>query len=164
MERDHLRLAITTNSLIQCDANFISAKQMVFYHVGATWSEFADVVHFSKSGKKGPGGGQGAKPGGGCWMDDIEDVEPGNDPLADRVEAADGSSVLFTCGLSDLAAMRLHALSVFPVKIEKPHAIDDVIANVQRMLTGTPPLWVRRLIRDGDGRRRVADGWAAQAE
>jgi nitrogen fixation protein NifX len=151
MDRDHLRVAITTNSLIQCDANFISAKQMVIYDIGASWSDFVDVVHFSRSGKKGPGGGQGAKPGGGCWMDDIEDVEPGNDPLADRIEAAAGCSVLFTCGLSDLAAMRLHAQSVFPVKSERVRPIDDVIANVQRMMQGEPPLWMRRLIRDKDG-------------
>jgi len=153
MDRDHLRLAITTNSLIDVDANFIAARQMVFYDVGRDWSDFVDVIHFSRSGKRGPGGGQGAGQAG-CCLNDIEEVEEGHDPLADRVAAATGSSVLFTCGLSDLAAMRLQALSVFPVKTETVHPIDDVIANVQRMLQ-TPPLWMRRLIRDETGQRRV---------
>ena len=31
MDAAHLRIAITTNSLVAVDANFASAKQMVFY-------------------------------------------------------------------------------------------------------------------------------------
>ncbi len=33
MDAAHLRIAITTNSLLAVDANFASAKQMVFYDV-----------------------------------------------------------------------------------------------------------------------------------
>ena len=44
MDAAHLRIAITTNSLVAVDANFASAKQMVFYDVtrdapsSSTWS------------------------------------------------------------------------------------------------------------------------------
>lgn len=149
MNETHVRIAITTNSLIQVDANFVAARQMVFYNVSQTASEFVDVVHFSRSGKaakKGPGGGKG------CVMDDMEnDDGTGFDPLVDRVNSVESSSVLFTCGLSDLAAVRMHARSIFPVKSERVRPIDEVIANVQRMMQGTPPLWLRRLLRDKDG-------------
>lgn len=151
MNDTHLRIAITTNSLIALDANFVAARQMVFYDVSLEASEFVDVVHFSRSGKankKGPGGGKG------CVMDDMEDDDgTGRDPMVERVASLEGCSVLFTTGLSDLAAVRVHALKVFPVKAEKVRPIDEVIANVQRMMQGTPPLWLRRLLRDKDGRR-----------
>ncbi|MBR9973423.1 NifB/NifX family molybdenum-iron cluster-binding protein [Magnetospirillum sulfuroxidans] len=154
MDCPHLRIAVTTNSLIQCDANFVLARQVVFFDVTSDRSEFVDVVHFSKSGKKGPGGGQGKK-AGSCVMDDQEDDDgSGRDPLVERVEALKGCSVLFTMGLSDLAAVRLHAEKVFPVKSERVRDIDDVIANVQSLMAAKlPPLWVRRALRGSDGRR-----------
>jgi hypothetical protein len=153
MESPHLRIAITTNSLIQCDANFAAAKQMVFYDVSREGSEFVDVIHFRRHAKKGPGGGKG------CVMDDMEDDDGhGRDPLVERVEALEGSSVLFTLGLSDVAAVRVHNNKVFPVKSEKIRDIDDVIANVQRLMTsGAPPLWLRRVMRGADGQRMHLD-------
>jgi len=154
MDAPHLRIAITTNSLIQCDANFAAAKQVVFYDVTRDTSEFVDVVHFRRGAKakKGPGGGRG------CAMDDMEDDDgTGKDPLVDRVEALKGCSVLFTLGLSDLAAVRVHNNRVFPVKSEKIRDIDDVIANVQRLMVGSPPLWLRRVMRDGSGNRMHLD-------
>jgi nitrogen fixation protein NifX len=150
MDCPHVRIAITTNSLVQADANFLAARQMVFYDVSRDVSEFVDVVHFT-GGRKGPGGGKG-KAGGGCIMDDMGDDDgAGRDPLVERVEALRGSSVLFTQGLSDLAAVRVHALKVFPVKMEKPREIDDVVAHMQRLMNGSPPLWLRRVMKSGEG-------------
>ena len=152
MDAPHLRIAITTNSLIQCDANFAAAKQVVFYDVTRDSSEFVDVVHFRRRAKKGPGGGKG------CMMDDMEDDDgKGRDPLVERVEAVKGCSVLFTLGLSDLAAVRVHNNKVFPVKSEKVRDIDEVIANVQRLMGNTPPLWLRRVMRGSDGNRLHLD-------
>ena len=59
MDAPHLRIAVTSNSLVQLDANFAAAKQVVFYDVACDASEFVDVVHFRPGGKKGPGGGKG---------------------------------------------------------------------------------------------------------
>lgn len=159
MDAPHLRIAITTNSLIQCDANFAAAKQVVFYDVTRDSSEFVDVVHFRRGAKakKGPGGGVGMK-AGGCVMDDMEDDDgKGRDPLVERVEALKGCSVLFTLGLSDLAAVRVHNNRIFPVKSEKVRDIDEVIANVQRLMGGSPPLWLRRVMRGADGNRMALD-------
>lgn len=157
MDTPHLRIAVTTNSLIQCDANFAAAKQVVFYDVARDSSEFVDVVHFRRGGKKGPGAGKG-KAGGGCVMDDMEDDDgTGHDPLVERVEALKGASVLFTLGLSDLAAVRVHNEKIFPVKSERVRDIEDVIANVQRMMNGVPPLWLRRVMRDGNGNPMALD-------
>ena len=56
------------------------------------------------------------------------------------------ASILFTLGLSDVAAVRVNELKVFPVKSERVRAIDDVIAQVQTMMAGAQPLWMRRAI------------------
>ncbi len=119
MDAAHLRIAITTNSLVAVDANFASAKQMVFYDVTRDASEFVDVVKFNRFGKKGLGGGGGGADGR-CVMDDMGDDDGmGHDPLVERVESLAGCSVVFTLGLSDLAAVRIHNERVFPVKSAK---------------------------------------------
>ena len=163
MDSPHVRIAITTNSLIAADANFAAARQMVFYDVSGDASEFVDVVHFT-GGRKGAGGGKGKSAGkglagGGCVMEDMDDDEGGTglDPMTERVEALRGTSVLFTLGLSDVAAVRVHNLKIFPVKSAQVRAIDEVIANVQRLLSGNPPLWLRRVIRDGAGNPLALD-------
>lgn len=158
MDVPHLRVAVTTDSLVKCDANFVAAKQMVFYDVSADDSEFVDVVHFSRGGKKGPGGGLGMANGGRCVMEDMGDDDgTGFDPIVERVEALRDCSILMTSGISDLAAVRVQDASVFPVKSEREREIDEVIDAVQIMLRGNPPLWVRRVMRDGGGRRMALD-------
>jgi len=156
MENPHIRIAITTDSLIRCDSNFAAAKQVVFYDVTPKDSQFIDVVTFGKGGKKGVGGGKGAA-NGVCVMEDVGDLSDGTyDPLQERVDAVKGCSVLFTLGLSDLAAVKVHAERVFPVKSEKVRSVDDVIANVQRLMEA-PPLWMRRVMRDAEGNRVPLD-------
>ena len=86
-----------------------------------------------------------------------DDDGTGRDPLVERVEALNGCSVLFTLGLSDLAAVRVHNNRVFPVKSETVRDIDDVIANLQRLMRNSPPLWLRRVMRDGNGNRLHLD-------
>ena len=157
MNSPHLRIAVTTNSLVNVDANFAAARQVVFYDVARETSKFVDVVHFTPGGKKGLGGGQGGADGR-CVMEDMGDDDgTGRDPLVERVAALKGCSVLFTLGLSDLAAVRIHDLRVFPVKSAHVREIDDVIANLQRLMLGVPPLWLRRSLRGSDGNRLPLD-------
>lgn len=157
MDTPHLRIALTTNNLLQVDANFAAARQMVIYDVARDSSAFVDVVNFRRGAKKGLGGGQGGADGR-CVMDDMGDDDgTGHDPLVERVEALKGASVLFTLSLSDLAAVRVHNLRVFPVKNECVREIDDVVAQLQRLMNGSPPLWLRRVMRGPDGERLPLD-------
>ncbi len=45
-----------------------------------------------------------------------------------------------------LDAVRIHEQRVFPVKSERHRSIDSVIAQVQSMMAGKQPLWIRRAI------------------
>ncbi len=147
MDAPHLRIAITSDSLLNLDANFVAAKQFLLYDVSLDDSEFVDAVQFSRRSKgKAKGGGKEAN-GGKCIMDDMEDDDgTGYDPLTERVKSVDGCSVLFTMGLSDVAAVRVNELKVFPVKSERHRPVEEVIAQVQSMMAGKQPLWMRRAI------------------
>ncbi|QWT45571.1 hypothetical protein [Azospira inquinata] len=147
-----LRIAITTNNLLQVDTSFAGAKQIVFYRVGADTAEFEDCAQF-KGVKKGPGGGQG-KNGGCCGMGGGESSNPPQ--IMDKVHALAGSSVLFTLGLSDPQAVSVQEEGVFPVKMENTRSIDEVITRLQEMLQGNPPLWLRRALLRAQGQEGAA--------
>lgn len=145
MEQGYLKVAITTNSLLKVDADFISAKQIVIYDVSKDHSEFIDSIHFGPGGAKrrsgkGPGGGTG------CSMEDQDDAKS-VDRLSSMVEALEGCSVLFTTGLSDLQAVKVKNAKVFPVKMERSRDISEVIERLQIMLDGEPPLWMVRALK-----------------
>jgi nitrogen fixation protein NifX len=144
----HVKIALTTNNLVEVDANFIAAKQVVFYDVTHNSTEFLDCVQFGRGAqlkKKGPGGGVG------CSGDEPDD-EGTVDRLTAMVESLQGCAVLFTCGLSDPQAVRVKNINVFPVKMERTREISDVIDHLQSMLTAImPPLWLRRALRDSAG-------------
>ena len=147
MEGPYLRIAVTTDSLLNLDAQFVAAKNFVIYDVFEDDHEFVDALQFVRRSKgKAAGGGKAAN-GGRCVMDDMEnDDGTGFDPLEERVNSLAGVSILFTLGLSDVAAVRVNELKVFPVKSERVRSIDDVIAQVQSMMAGSQPLWMRRAI------------------
>lgn len=150
----HLKIAIATNDLLQVDANFAIARQLVIYEVSADTAEFVDCMQFrggatgmSASGK-GPGGGMG------CAMGDPSGGV-GNETMTARIDAVKGCAMLFSKGLSDLYAVNVKNLNVFPVKMERSREIPEVLDSVQRMIA-KPPLWMRRAL----GIEAMADDYA----
>ena len=140
----HIRVAIATNDLLQANAHFAGAKQIVFYDVSRDSHEFEECVQFRggavfKDGQtRGPGGGRG------CAMAD-QTAGLSGEALAERVEVLRGSAMLFCKGLTDLHAVNALNLGVYPVKLERAREIPEVIANVQRLIA-RPPLWLRRAL------------------
>ena len=71
----HLKVALTTNSLVQVDAGFADARQVVFYRVTREGATFEDVVKLHRAvpkttgdkpaGEVKPGFGRN---GGACMM------------------------------------------------------------------------------------------------
>ncbi|MDD2770107.1 MAG: NifB/NifX family molybdenum-iron cluster-binding protein [Methylococcus sp.] len=141
----HIKIALTSNSLTRVDCAFVMAKQILLYEVSVDSAELLDAVRFAGGGKGGKGGeGRGGKKkGGSCWMED-EAASSGVDRLTPRVEAIKDCQVIFTTGLSDVAAVKLRDYGVFPVKMESGREVDECIAYLQRMMKGNPPLWLRK--------------------
>ncbi|WP_349569829.1 NifB/NifX family molybdenum-iron cluster-binding protein [Azotobacter salinestris] len=143
-EIGHLKIAITSNDLLQVDANFATARQIVIYDVTYDEASFLDVVQFKGGGKggegkRGPGGAAGCSmgdPTGGASVDQIQL----------RVDAMEDCAVLFTLALSDFAAVKVKNAGVFPVKMQHPREIDEVVAHLQRMMGSNPPLWLRKAL------------------
>ena len=65
--------------------------------------------------------------------------------------------MLFTLGLSDLAAVRINNLRVFPVKSTQVRTVDEVIANLQRLMKHTPAALAAPLMRGPRGERLPLD-------
>jgi nitrogen fixation protein NifX len=160
-ETGHLRVAITTDNLFQVDADFISARQVVFYDVTRDSSDFVDVVQFGGGVANAANTAAGEAPkgtgknGGACCGGPGGADEGKTDRLTAVVDACAGSSVLFTLGLSDLQACKLRDVGVFPVKMEKSRNIADCIDNLQRMLSGNPPLWMVRALKNTGQERQL---------
>jgi len=157
MENGYLKIAMTTDSLVQVDADFISSKQLVIYDVFPEHYDFVDCIQFGPGGKvkgKGPGGGVG------CNNDDNED-KPTVDRITAMIQAMEGCSVLFTMGLSDFQAVRVKNAKVFPVKMEKPRDITEVVERLQMMLNGEPPLWMVRVLKGDQSRREYLEAQQA---
>ena len=156
----HLKVALTTNSLVQVDAGFADARQVVFYRVTRDGATFEDVVKMhhamprtagaKTTGDVKPGFGRN---GGACMMaEDLASDAASGDMVSTRVALLAGCSILITRGISDLAAMRVKSADIFPVKTEGTHEIDAVLERLQALLNGNPPLWLRRVLRDDQGR------------
>jgi nitrogen fixation protein NifX len=161
----HLKVALTTNSLVQVDAGFADARQVVFYRVSRDNVAFEDAVKFHgapraaaaviafadrPAGAVKPGMGRN---GGACMMaEDLAADAAAGDMVSNRVALLAGCSILITRGISDLAAMRVKSADIFPVKTEGTHEIDSVLDRLQALLRGNPPLWLRRVLRDEQGR------------
>ena len=156
----HLKVALTTNSLVQVDAGFADARQVVFYRVARDGATFEDVVKMHRAvprttgdkttGEVKPGFGRN---GGACMMaEDLAADAASGDMVSTRVALLAGCSILITRGISDLAAIRVKSADIFPVKTEGLHDIDTVLDRLQALLNGSPPLWLRRVLRDNQGK------------
>jgi hypothetical protein len=55
---------------------------------------------------------------------------------------------VYTIGLSDLAAMRIHNRRVLPFKSARVRDLNDVIENCSGSMRDTPPLWLYRVLLD----------------
>ncbi|MBL8666077.1 MAG: nitrogen fixation protein [Rhodospirillales bacterium] len=149
-EPDHLRIAITTDDLLQVDANFLDARQFVFYGLTPQKALFLDCVQFKDLQRAGAGAGAGGgkKGGGRCCAAGAPAPAIGNSIDA-RIAALAGSSVLFTLAMSDPEAVRVADLGIFPVKLGSTRSIYEVLDRLQEMMKGSPPLWLRRVVRSG---------------
>ena len=135
----HIKVALTTNSLTQVDADFASAKQILFYDVCLEGVTFLDAAQFDgrPNGVRGPGGGVG------CSGIDPLDGAPA-ETLDAKLEALKGCGVLFTCRISDFAAVKVHAGNTFPVKLERKREITEVLSQIHTLITTNPPRWLRK--------------------
>jgi nitrogen fixation protein NifX len=134
-----LRIAIATQDMKALNAHFGSARKFAIYDVTPTTSTFVEAVAFDDVSDE-----------GGKHKDD------GDDRITPKVEALAGCNLLFVRAIGGPAAARVVRAKIHPVKIADPQPIEEVIARVQGMLSGSPPPWLRKVLGDAGAHSKPA--------
>lgn len=81
-------------------------------------------------------------------------AEDGNeDKLLPKIEALEGVSILYVAAIGGSGAARVVARKIHPVKVEKPERIEELLEKLRQLLKGTPPPWMRKILRDQGEKR-----------
>ncbi len=134
MKGKHMRLAFATHDRTHVDAHFASAKTFLFYDVGPEMHNFVEAVQFDTVSQQ-----------NGLHADD------GEDRLSDKIDALNGTALLFVRAIGGPAAARVVRARVHPVKLPEDEPIAAVIDRVRSMLKTNPPPWLRRVMKDTEG-------------
>ncbi|MGF1659239.1 MAG: nitrogen fixation protein NifX [Rubrimonas sp.] len=123
-----LRVAIATNDLENLDAHFGSARKFAIYEVWPTGARFVAAHEFgSVTAEKGK-------------HDDLDDR------ITPKVEALEGCALLFALAIGGPSAAKVVRAGIHPIKRKAPEPIADVLAQVQEMLNGAPPPFLRKIL------------------
>jgi nitrogen fixation protein NifX len=68
------------------------------------------------------------------------------DKLAPKLEALRGVSILVVAAIGGSGAARVVAQNIHPMKVAEPEPIEDMLAKLQKVLQGTPPPWLRKIM------------------
>ncbi len=128
-----MRVAFATQDRSRVDAHFASAKTFLFYDVGPEGHTFLEAVQFDN-----------------VSQEEGKHQEDGDDRLASKIKALEGSSLLFVRAIGGPAAARVVRARVHPIKLPDDEAITTVIERVRTMLTTNPPPWLRKVLRDAE--------------
>ena len=123
-----LRVAIATNDMETLDAHFGSARKFAVYEVWKTGARFVSAHEFDNvTREKGK-------------HDDLDDK------ITPKVEALAGCALLFALAIGGPSAAKVVKAGIHPIKRKDPEPITDVLAQVQVMLNGTPPPFLRKIL------------------
>ncbi len=123
-----LRIAIATNDLETLDAHFGSAKKFAVYDVWTSDARFIAAHEFENVTKQ-------------AGKHDDQD-----DKITPKVEALSDCAILFALAVGGPSAAKLVRAGVHPIKRKAPEPVEDILAQVQEMLKGTPPPFLRKIL------------------
>lgn len=119
-----MKVAFATQDLKHVDAHFGWAKNIAIYELSPTGYSLAITVQFEG---------------------DLR--EDGNeDKLAPKLEAIHDCALLYVAAIGGSAAARVVAHKIHPVKLAETQEIEDVLKNLQEVINGTPPPWLRKAL------------------
>ena len=126
-----MRVVLATQDRENVNGHFASTRLFMFYDVTAEGHRFLEEVTFDVvTGEEGRTGVQ----------------EDGEDRLAPKLKAIEGSVLMFVTAIGGPAAARVVRTNVHPVKLPKAEPIGEVLERVQTMLKGNPPPWLRKIL------------------
>ena len=122
-----MKVAFATQDLQRVDAHFGWAKNLVVYEIFAGGHRFVEAIQF-----------------------DGDLQEDGNeDKLTPKLNAIHDCAILYVAAIGGSAAARVVAKNIHPVKVAETQAIEDTLQQLQKVLSGNPPPWLRKALHKG---------------
>lgn len=122
-----MKIAFCTQDLKQVDAHFGWAKNIAIYEVSPTSYQFVEAIQF-----------------------DGDLQEDGNeDKLAPKIAAIKDCAILYVAAIGGSGAARVVANNIHPIKVNQPEPIAEILEKLKDVLAGTPPPWLRKVMRKG---------------
>jgi nitrogen fixation protein NifX len=119
-----MKIAFATEDGKHVNAHFGWAKRIAIYEVSAEHCRFDHNVEFSGT---------------------LE--EDGNeDKLGPKLEAIKDCAILYVAAIGGSGAARVVAKNVHPVKVAETQPIEDTLQQLQKVLSGNPPPWLRKAL------------------
>ncbi len=119
-----MKIAFATQDLKTVDAHFGWAKNIAIYEISDTGHRFLESVQFS-----------------GDLQEDGND-----DKLGPKLAAIEDCAILYVAAIGGSGAARVVAKNIFPMKVNEPTPIEDLLAKLETTLKGTPPPWLRKAL------------------
>jgi nitrogen fixation protein NifX len=125
-----MKVAFATQDLKRIDAHFGWARNLAIYDLSPEGWKLDRVVEFS-----------------GELNEDGDE-----DKLAPKLEALEGVSILVVAAIGGSGAARVVAKNIHPMKVAEPEPIEEMLAKLQKVIAGTPPPWLRKILARGGER------------
>ncbi len=130
-----MKVAFATQDLVRVDAHFGWTPHLLVYEVDAGGARRIGRHDFTSGSEDGD-----------------------EDKLAPRLAALRGCAVVVALAMGGSAAARAAELGVRAVKTGTEQPIDGYLEQLRRVLSGTPPPWLRKaLARDGQAQPERGD-------
>lgn len=117
-----IRIACATNDAQNVDGHFGSCNQFMIYQVSATEARLIAIRDTTQAGL-------------------VED-----DKNRFRAELIRDCQVLYLVSVGGPAAAKIVKLGIHPIKLANVMLLDDVLAELQSVLAGSPPPWLAKVM------------------
>jgi nitrogen fixation protein NifX len=128
-----MKVAFATEDEVHVDAHFGWAKKIAIYDVYPEDCRFVTTVEFTGNL-----------------------AEDGNeDKLGPKIDAIKDCAILYVSAIGGSGAARVVQRNIHPVKVAETKPIAEILQQLQGVLAGNPPPWLRKAL--NKGRERVLD-------
>ncbi|ADU65020.1 nitrogen fixation protein NifX [Desulfurispirillum indicum S5] len=120
-----MKVAFCTNSLKEVDEHFGRSHQMAIYNVKPEGYEFVEVREMGA-------------------VDSAQDAHASS--IERKVQRIKDCAIVYMTEIGGPAAATVVRSKIHPVKVPAPQPIEDILASLQKVLAGSPPPWLRKIM------------------
>ncbi len=122
-----MKVAFATKDLVSIDEHFGWAKQFAVYEVNKDGSTLVEVVKTQ------------------------EGIDHEDEKINSKIDAIKECSIVYCQAIGPTAAAKVIKNHIHPIKVDNVMAIEEALASLQKMLSGNPPPWIKRIIMREEG-------------